>query len=195
MNNKNNIENLIERFFEGTTSNLEEKQLYDFFSKEDIPDELKKYKPVFEYFHSGIIKETTEDQKQQNTVQKKSMHNYKKIIYAVGGIAASILILFSVYSLINRQEENFNPYEGSYIVRNGVRITDYDVIKPELEKAYKQAMLQEKKSETILYETSQRDKYDIPDVENQLEKKYYDLLEDIDNEYVKKELEDIFKSI
>jgi len=193
MDDKNNIENLLERFFEGTTTNQEEKQLYDFFTKEEIPDELKKYKPVFEYFHSGIIKETADEKKGQNIIRKKYALHYKKIIYAIGGIAASILILFSVYSLLNHREKSFNPYEGSYIVRNGIRITDIDAIQPELEKTYKEAVKQTEEinrtiEEIMMYGT-------IDDPKQLINDQYKYILEDVADEYTRKKIEKIFESI
>ena len=42
------IENLLERFFEGETSNAEERELYAFFARPDLPEHLKSYKPLFE---------------------------------------------------------------------------------------------------------------------------------------------------
>lgn len=49
------------------------------------------------------------------------------------GIAASLLIFVSVGIHTQAGHKEFNPYEGSYIVRNGVRIDDPETIKPELE--------------------------------------------------------------
>ena len=35
------IENLLERFFEGETSNAEEQELYAFFARPDLPEHLR----------------------------------------------------------------------------------------------------------------------------------------------------------
>ena len=35
------IENLLERFFEGETTNAEEQELYAFFARPDLPEHLK----------------------------------------------------------------------------------------------------------------------------------------------------------
>ena len=51
------IENLLERFFEGETSNAEEQELYAFFARPDLPEHLRGYKPVFGYFETGIARE------------------------------------------------------------------------------------------------------------------------------------------
>mgnify|MGYP001515081481 CR=1 FL=1 len=48
------IEDLLDRFFEGQTSNEEERVLYEFFARPDIPAHLERYREVFGYFESGI---------------------------------------------------------------------------------------------------------------------------------------------
>ena len=41
------IEDLLDRFFEGQTSNEEERVLYKFFARPDIPAHLERYREVF----------------------------------------------------------------------------------------------------------------------------------------------------
>jgi len=41
------IEDLLDRFFEGQTSNEEERVLYEFFARPDIPAHLERYREVF----------------------------------------------------------------------------------------------------------------------------------------------------
>ena len=43
------IENLLEKYFAGETSIIEEKQLKDYFSSSQIPQHLEQYKPLFSY--------------------------------------------------------------------------------------------------------------------------------------------------
>lgn len=47
MNNNKEIDQLIEKYFNGETSLEEEKQLHVFFQREDLPEELKTYKDQF----------------------------------------------------------------------------------------------------------------------------------------------------
>ena len=54
------IEQLLERFFDGQTSNAEEQELYSFFNSSDVPEALKSYQPVFGYFETGIREELNE---------------------------------------------------------------------------------------------------------------------------------------
>ena len=47
MNNDKEIDQLIEKYFNGETSLEEEKQLHVFFQREDLPEEMKTYKDQF----------------------------------------------------------------------------------------------------------------------------------------------------
>lgn len=46
-----NIEKLLEKYFEATTTVAEEETLRDYFSKESVPTHLEKYAPMFQYFN------------------------------------------------------------------------------------------------------------------------------------------------
>jgi hypothetical protein len=133
------IEELINRFFEGLTSNPEEKELYGFFAGEDIPEHLYKYKPVFSYFESGIQNENQPDSTWEISLQPK-----KKRIWVWIGVAASLLVLLGLWVFHPKENQSFDPYEGSYIIRNGVKITDPKAIRPEIERSlYRVAMQNE----------------------------------------------------
>ncbi len=47
------IEKILERYFNGETSLSEERELKEFFLKENIPDHLKVLKDQFVYFHEA----------------------------------------------------------------------------------------------------------------------------------------------
>jgi len=124
------IEELVERFFDGQTSNEEERELYDFFSSENVPEHLFPYRQVFAYFETGIKEEVN-----YQTPERKNIQSFrKKKITIWASIAASILILISFGIYHFTREKEFNPYEGSYIIRNGIKITDPKIVNPEIEK-------------------------------------------------------------
>jgi hypothetical protein len=145
------MEELLERFFDGETSNEEERTLYRFFTREDIPVHLRRYKPVFRYFENGLEKEinllTGEPAK---SIEPLRHMTAKRRIRIAAGMAASLLILLIAGLLFLRKTSAFDPYEGSYIVRDGVRITDISVIRPELEATVRKALLQEEKASRLL---------------------------------------------
>ena len=47
------IEDLLDRFFEGQTSNEEERVLYKFFARPDIPAHLERYRERWCFFHQN----------------------------------------------------------------------------------------------------------------------------------------------
>lgn len=144
MKNKK-TEELIDRFFEGLTSNQEEKELYAFFTQENIPGHLQKYKPVFAYFENGIRNEN-----QAGFVPEISSKPKKKRIWIGTGIAASLLIAIGLRIWQPKDNESFNPYEGSYIIRKGVKITDPEIIRPEIERSLYRVSMQEEISARLM---------------------------------------------
>lgn len=113
MENKDrNIEELLALFFEGRTTNAQEKELYDYFGQEDIPDSLLPYKTLINYFENGLGKEPP--------VRKHPSKNVFRHIGVRASVAAAFILgaLIALPFLLNR-ERAFDPYQGSYIVRNG----------------------------------------------------------------------------
>ena len=97
------IQNLMDRFFEGETSNAEEKELYLFFTQKDLP------------------KQFDEATKTEVSEKKRKVVSFQKIAWTALAVAASLLLVFVIGSRIQKENNNFNPYEGSYMVKNGVR--------------------------------------------------------------------------
>lgn len=144
MENKK-IKELIDCFFEGLTSNREEKELYAFFAQENIPEYLQKYRPVFAYFENGI-----RDEKPNGFTPKVSSQPKKKRIWIWSGIAASLLLVIGLRIFHPWDRAHFNPYEGSYIIRKGVKISDPEIIRPEIERSLYRVSMQEEISARLI---------------------------------------------
>ena len=152
------IEELIELFFEGATSLEEEKELYIFFSSDTVPQELTQYKQLFTYFESELKQELQAEFHYQETESipkiklrsrlPKRTRLLRRLV--ISSSAALLLIFISVvsYKIASKtNSDSFEPYEGSFIIRDGVRITDINKIRPELEEAMKQALYTEHRHE------------------------------------------------
>jgi hypothetical protein len=139
----NDISSLLERFFEGSTTTAEEQTLYLFFSqKEDIPEEWESYRDLFAYFAKGIAGECFPEEK---TFLPRRRHRLRWTAIAV----ASTVALLLVGRLYFHPQTPFRPYEGSYVIHNGIRITDIDLIRPELEDALQRVMAEQAKAERM----------------------------------------------
>ena len=106
------IEELLTLFFEGRTTNAQEKELYDYFAQANVPERLVPYKPLISYFENGLEK---------NLAIPKSP---PKNIFRRIGVRASVAAVFILGALIAipflmQRERAFDPYQGSYIVHNG----------------------------------------------------------------------------
>jgi hypothetical protein len=131
-----NIHILMERFFEGRTSKTEERELYAWFRREDMPKELEKYKPLFGYFEEWENGKTEEwTIKSSSSRGPKQFMRHSRLLYTISTIAASFAIIIGLCIYKHFNNNSFNPYKGSYIIRNGVKITDPKIIRPEIEKS------------------------------------------------------------
>ena len=171
------IKDLLARFFEGQTTLNEERELYLFFNQDVIPEEFVQYKQVIKYFGSDLAEGLP--------LQMKHPSKRKWIVWS--GIAASFLIMLftSLYFLQNRESDD--PFEGSYIIRNGVRITDLDLIRPELDATIQKTLLQQ--LETELDELLMVDNSLETEIFRQRQAHYNRILENIEDEEIRNEVE------
>lgn len=134
---KQNAAEWIERFLDGATTNEEEQALYHFFANDDVPGKLKKYKPMFDWYAGGMKESLPQPRKH------RSLH----LTILRLAIAAAIVLAFGVgirlYTQYEQQKE-YACYEGSYIIRNGKKITDMKTIMPVIKKTVLAAERQEK---------------------------------------------------
>ncbi|MCL1932709.1 MAG: hypothetical protein FWF53_02700 [Candidatus Azobacteroides sp.] len=172
------IEELIDRFFEGQTTNEEERELYDFFSSENIPESLLPYRPIFAYFETGIKEESG------HPIIIQSSRNKRIRIWA--SIAASLLILISLGIYHFTREKDYNPYEGSYIVRNGVKITDPKIVNPKIEKTIEEILRQKKEYNLLLQQLQETNKEPYVQIAKELKQRQLKGIEQLKDETIQK---------
>ena len=81
--------------------------------------------------------------------------NVKWIFWSCAAAVLLVLILLNPFALGNKP---FDPYEGSYIVRNGVRITDPETIRPELEATIQDVLQQQEAAESLIAKMMEAEK-------------------------------------
>jgi len=82
-----NIEKLLERYFEATTTVAEERTLQAYFSQESVATHLEQYKPMFNYFSNAGEERYTKQ------VPLKTIKNHYKWI----SVAAVAVLTFGIY--------------------------------------------------------------------------------------------------
>lgn len=199
---------LLERFFEGQTTNEEEQTLYRFFDRDDVPQELLQYKPVMKYFESGLndemrineLPKLTDDTNElpesatmvlRHPASKVQSSNRKRWIVWCGVAASFLLVLFSSIYLLTANDY-LDPYAGSYIIRNGVRITDLDQIRPELEAAIQKSLLLEQEADQLIERLSSIDNSQEEQIMQELQNHNQRILDNTPDENIRNEIEEFF---
>ena len=124
--NSRQIENKLERYFNGESSLEDEKILREFFQKDDIPPHLLSLKAQFEYFadeHDHEYLDESFDEKILNQISQEEKQQKRGItrryIYTASGIAASILIILSIFfkvdPLSTQVEDTFSDPYTAYL--------------------------------------------------------------------------------
>ncbi|WP_276167186.1 hypothetical protein [Zobellia alginiliquefaciens] len=86
------IEKLLEKYFEADTTVAEENQLKDYFSKDDIPENLQQYAPMFRFM--GSAKKEKFD---QEVVLEPEVKESFKVSYKWMSVAAAVVMMFGLY--------------------------------------------------------------------------------------------------
>lgn len=144
----NEIRMLMERFFEGRTTLKEEQKLYDFFRKENLPQDLLPYKDMFLDFsaltltgqEAALLSPDTKDitAHPAPTRPKRAGSIYLK--YSMGIAATLLLAVLIGWGVNSRQERQLAAlYEGSYMIVNGKRTDKLTRIRPEIERTLAKA--------------------------------------------------------
>ena len=99
------VEQLLDKYFEGTTTIGEEKQIKAYFSSNDVAPHLAKYQALFGYF---------ETQKETQFEQKLLVQPGKRFSVKWMGIAASFVVLFGLASFYFSTPEPKQDDLGTY---------------------------------------------------------------------------------
>ena len=122
-----NIEEYIQRFMEGETTNDEEQAVYRFFHTEEVPEHLRLYTDMFIWYEEGMPEEKLPKPKTRPLWVRIPLELWSMGIAAmlVIGIGLGILLSFN-----ESTSEEWACYEGSYVAVKGKRITDVEKIMP-----------------------------------------------------------------
>lgn len=122
---------LMERFLDGATTIAEEKQLYAYFRQNSgIAPDLMQYREMMNWY-AALGQDT----------QKAAVKPFRAKLARFKWVAAAVITLIAVAIPLYRSYEQrqllYATYEGSYIIRNGVKYTNVPSIISELQSSEK----------------------------------------------------------
>lgn len=107
---------LTEKFMAGATSRAEEKRLYRYYGRKHIASDLEENRQMMQWYAAGM--------QQSKPRQRKQNWRPAAAAAAIIGIATGVGLWHGGDS------GKYMAYEGSYVMINGKKVTDLDVIMP-----------------------------------------------------------------
>lgn len=160
------IDELIDRYFEGQTSCEEERELRSFFTKENVPEHLQVYRPLFvcleeeaEAFRKermeeeGISEEDTlkESMPEVSTPEEsalKVLPRRRRFFYMLSGVAAGILLLIGIAGI--KQYLHVTP--ENYVLIDGKQYTDANLVREQALAAFRDVQTSEDEVLDLMFE-------------------------------------------
>jgi len=144
MTEKKYMERQVQRFLEGRTTCSEEQELYARFAVGDVPRSLRRYKEMFAWYAGGM----NEDELPA-PCQPRGAARWKYVVAAACVCAAFGLGVYG-FAKYQERQELYARYEGSFLIRNGKKITDLDKILPELQRVEREAWQEERRLQRFI---------------------------------------------
>lgn len=134
------IQNLLDKYMDGATSNEEEAMLRKYFEEHgnDIPEEWESYRALFSYIGfeqmnlSQILKEKEEkeiekediEKKEEERISKKKASRSRWLKYFGTSVAAAAIIAFLIVGI----QKIAQPQPECYAVIDGKVYTDQEIV-------------------------------------------------------------------
>lgn len=138
--NDNNYAVWVDKFLNGETTCQEEEALYAYFTEPSLPKEAEAYREMFTWYaslQSPAERAGTEHQVNSHTEEVTTKVRILHLRpWQWAGVAAMMAILLTVGFLYQPSREyvseEYMAYQGSYIIRDGKKITDLNIVVPEI---------------------------------------------------------------
>lgn len=123
-----NIEEVLNRYFEGETSAEEERELRRFFAGENVPAHLSAYRPLFAYFDEEIAaqydpaEEIWQEVTRATPAVRRFAMSRRSVVYLLSTVAACVVALLGISQLLSPTDPCF--CSDNYVVINGRCYTD-----------------------------------------------------------------------
>lgn len=133
MNENTDIKVLIQRFFDGDSTPGEEAALYSWFAANPDAGEFERFRPLFGWFEALPRQNADSEAVPERKPRRRRWLAAASIALAVA--AASFLALMLADGKSAPADELYAQYRGSYVMKDGKRITDIEAIYGELIRA------------------------------------------------------------
>ena len=154
---------LIDRFMAGETSNAEEARLMDYFRSQDLPPAHQQLRYMMMFYDNRL----TEPKAVAEPTIRRSRFHLRRWQWISSAAAVALIVTVAV-SFMQRQQQptEYLVYSGSYIIRDGKKMTDIPTILPELKKAERIALEQQDKVDRAVAASIDPTYQDISEVIN-----------------------------
>lgn len=135
--NDNNYMQWVERFLDAETTLDQERELYAYFSRHDLPEDARKYRGMFGWYEQMLPSDDTTASK---PARIPSVRLLPLKMWQWGCVAAVVALLFTAGYMLRTPPAMYNyvAEDGTicrgYMVRDGKRITDIATITAEMER-------------------------------------------------------------
>ena len=146
------IEQLVEKFLDGRTTNAEERELYAWFRSNDVGEEWAELKAMFAWYEAGMPEEKEAEIPHIEPLRPRSERRGLWLaVGAVAGVAASVVVALTVWlTFDNGSSNDLSIYAGSYIVDGGVRYDNINDIEGDIEALLERAELIEQSADELI---------------------------------------------
>ncbi len=93
------IKQLVDKYFEGETSLVEEQQLRAYFKEGAVAEELQEYQPLFQYFATAKREELPSDFDERIVIelQRPAKRRFMRRMVQMSSVAASVMLMVAAY--------------------------------------------------------------------------------------------------
>jgi hypothetical protein len=123
MDKNRHMEELVERFLDGRTTNAEERELYNFFAGGEVPAHLEPYRKMFVWYDGGLAGE-------EAVLPMAVPRPRRRFVKAAAAAATAMAAMISVVML--HEPAAAETYIERYMIRDGVVITDPEIVAAEM---------------------------------------------------------------
>lgn len=119
-----NINELLDKYFEGATSCEEERKLRRFFKGDDVPEHLQIYRPLFVCLAEEVENRTNpKTERDSETVPARQYTRPHHTFYMLSGIVAGLLLLIGIAQIVSLSQTPEN-----YVIIDGRCYTDEKLV-------------------------------------------------------------------